>query len=222
MISGMVSLIIPVYNRQDVVEEFIRSVFEKTYQSLEIVLIDDGSTDDTLSVCQRLAGQDSRIKLLQTEHVGVSAARNKAMDAAEGEFFFFLDSDDVIYPLLIETLAAAMQETGAEMAGTCVVNVTEQHWHRVREKLKEPPVPAETYLQSHAEALDSLFHGTSVLRPMGGTMVRRSLVGETKFRENLFIGEDYFFLYENLIKGARCVGITKKWYYWYIDKTGIQ
>ena len=213
MEQNLVSLIVPVYNRQDVVEECIRSVLAQTYQNYEIILVDDGSTDNTLSVCRVLASQDDRIKLMETEHIGVSAARNKALDAAKGEFFFFLDSDDVIYPLLLETLVTVMQETGAEMAGTHVVNVSEKNWHHVQKKLSEPPVPSETYLQDHLEALDSLFHGTSVLRPMGGSMVRRSLVGQTRFREDLFIGEDYFFLYENLIKNARCAGTTQKWYY---------
>lgn len=213
MVNGMVSLIIPVYNRQDVIEECIQSVFSQTYQNIEIVLIDDGSSDNTLSVCQCLAGQDGRIKLLQTEHVGVSAARNKAIDAASGEYLFFLDSDDVIYPLLLETLVHAMVQTGAEMAGTRVLNVSETRWDKVQAKITEAPVPTESFLQSHQEALDSLFHGTSVLRPMGGTMVRRSLVRETRFRPDLYIGEDFYFLYENLIKGASCAGIKDPWYY---------
>lgn len=124
-----------------------------------------------------------------------------------------MDSDDVIYPLLLQTLVEAMEETGAQMAGTRVVNVSESHWHKVQERIAETPVPTETYLQNHQEALDSMIRGNSVLRPMGGTMVHRALVGDTKFRTDLYIGEDYYFLYENLIKGASCVGITKKWYY---------
>lgn len=212
-INNMVSLIIPVYNREAYLEECVDSVFAQSHQNFEIILIDDGSTDNTLSVCQKLADKDPRVKLLETGHVGVSAARNMGIDAAKGEFLFFLDSDDVIYPLLLETLVTAMNETGAEMAGSRVVNISENYWHKVRSLLSEEPLPSGTFFHDHAQTLDALHCGESVLRPLGGVMMRRSLVGDTRFRTDLFIGEDHYFVYENLIKGASSVGVEKKWYY---------
>ena len=105
-----VSVIIPVYNREQYVEECIQSLQKQTHQNMEIILIDDGSSDNTVQICSRMATEDPRILLLTMEHGGVSAARNKGLDTAKGKYIFFLDSDDVIHPLLLETLVEGMEK----------------------------------------------------------------------------------------------------------------
>ncbi len=211
--DGKISMIIPVYNREAYIQECIDSVLAQSYQNFEIVIVDDGSSDRTYEICKELATKEPRIRLFSMGHCGVSAARNKAIDEASGEFLFFLDSDDVIYPSLLEALVSAMQQTGADMAGTGVVSVSEQHWEKVRQRIAAPVDLIETYFQNNDAAVEALFGGTSVFGCIGGSMVRRDLVGQTRFRTDLFIGEDFYFLYENLIKGASCVGTVKKWYY---------
>lgn len=119
----------------------------------------------------------------------------------------------MIYPLLLETLVSAMYKTGAEMAGTHVAFVSEALWERVRKRISPPFVSIETFYQNHLETVDNLFHGPSVFGCIGGTMFRRDFVGETRFRTDLFIGEDFYFLYENLVKGASSVGTENKFYY---------
>lgn len=210
----MVSVILPAYNRQDYIEECIRSVQAQSHQNFEIIVIDDGSTDGTPALCRQLAEQDSRIRLLTGNHTGVSAARNKGLDEAQGAFVFFLDSDDVINPLLLETLVNGMQDTGAKMAGTAVSSVSKNNWPKVQERLQQPSEPGETMHKSHEETLHALFHGRSPFGMIGGVMMRRDYIGDTRFRTDLFIGEDYYFIYQNLIKGANTVFLKdKKWYY---------
>lgn len=212
--KDMVSIVLPVYNRQDYIEECIRSVQAQSHQNFEILVIDNNSADDTLSICQALAGQDSRIKLLSTPCAGVSSARNRGLEAAQGDYVFFLDSDDVIHPLLLETLVKGMQESSAKMAGTGVASVPENQWHKVRERLQQPPTPGETTPKSHEETLYALFHGKSPFGMIGGVMIRRDYIGDTRFCTDLFIGEDYYFVYQNLIKGTNTVFLKdKKWYY---------
>lgn len=212
--KDMVSVILPVYNRQDYIEECIRSVQAQSHQNFEVVLVDDGSADHTLAICRKLAERDPRIRLLSANHSGVSAARNKALDEAQGEYVFFLDSDDVINPLLFEVLVKGMQESGAQMAGTSVASVNEKAWYKVQERLQQPPVPGETTYKTHEETLHALFHGDSPFGMIGGVMIRRDYIGDTRFRTDLFIGEDYYFVYQNLIKGANTVFLKdKKWYY---------
>lgn len=213
MVKDLVSVIIPVYNRENVIEECVNSVFAQIYRNFEIVIVDDGSTDSTYDICKHLAQKDERIKLFAGEHGGVSAARNMALDKADGEYVFFLDSDDVIYPLLLETLVSEMKESDAGIAGTRVVNVSESRWDKVREKIAEAPVAGQTKYLTNEEALYSMFHGDSPLSCIGGVMMKKELVGDTKFKTDLFIGEDYYFIYENLIKGASCVFLEPKWYY---------
>lgn len=209
----MISVILPVYNRESYIEECIQSVLAQSYQNFEIVIVDDGSTDSTYEICKDLASKDSRIRLLSITHCGVSAARNTALDAAAGEFAFFLDSDDVIHPKLLEALVLKMKETGAAMGGTNVARATEPYWHLVREQLKETSAAGITTLLSNEEALAAMFSPPSPFSCIGGVMIRRDLIEDTKFRTDLYIGEDFFFIYENLIKGAACVFLKQKWYY---------
>lgn len=208
-----VSVVIPVYNRQEMVQECVSSILAQSYDNFEIILIDDGSTDRTLAVCHELAERDARIRVLEGQHGGISAARNIGLEAATGEFVFFVDSDDVINPHLMDALVRGMTNSGAGISGTKVVRVNEQHWHKVRERLTQPFDPGATVNQTNDQAIEAMFTGGSPLACIGGVMMRRDLIGQTRFRTDLFIGEDFFFIYENLIKGADVDFLKQNWYY---------
>ena len=89
-----VSIVIPVYNVEKYLEECVKSVREQTYSDIEIIFIDDGSTDSSGIICDNLAKEDSRIVVIHTENKGLSAARNKGISVASGDYVAFLDSDD--------------------------------------------------------------------------------------------------------------------------------
>ena len=93
-----VSIIIPVYNAEHTLERCVDSVLGQEFTDFELLLVDDGSSDGSPALCDRYAAQDSRVRVIHKENGGVSAARNAAMDLAEGEFLQFLDSDDWITP----------------------------------------------------------------------------------------------------------------------------
>ncbi len=209
----MISVIIPVYNREGVLEECVQSVLAQSYENYEILLIDDGSTDRTMELCRHLAQKDSRIRVLAAEHGGVSAARNLGLEQAAGEYVFFLDSDDVIYPLLLETLVEAMENYGAQIGGTGVITVSTKYWHRAQEKIQEDPVPGETEFLTAEQTLTAMLRGGSPLACIGGVMIRRDLIGDTRFCRDMHIGEDYYFLYEVVLKGAPGIFLKEKWYY---------
>ena len=95
-VPGLVSVIVPCYNRADIVGETIESVLAQSYQLLEIIIVDDGSTDDTREVVTRYS--DPRIRYFYKTNGGLSSARNAGLDEARGEFIAFLDSDDVWHP----------------------------------------------------------------------------------------------------------------------------
>lgn len=84
-----ISVIIPVYNSEAYIEQCVQSLIDQTYQNWESLLIDDGSTDHSLEICQKLSRTDERIKVYHQEHKGVSAARNYGLDLAAGEYIFF-------------------------------------------------------------------------------------------------------------------------------------
>lgn len=219
--NALVSIILPVYQRQDVLEECVRSILAQSYQNFEIILIDDGSTDDTPKICQKLSDQHPRIRFLTGDHAGVSAARNKGLDAAKGDFIFFVDSDDVIHPRLIEALVEGMEGTDATISGTNLFTVTQANWHRIYQQIQADPGPARTTYQDHHATIKALFTPGTPLRAFGGVMFRRDLIGDTRFRTDLFIGEDFYFIYDNALKGASSVFLEQKWYYHRIHNTNI-
>lgn len=103
----LISVIIPVYNPGKYLYHCLNSVTGQTYRNLEIILVDDGSTDDSLQVCRQYAAKDSRITVFHQENKGVSAARNLGMEHANGDFYSFIDSDDFLeadtYEYLLNT-----------------------------------------------------------------------------------------------------------------------
>src|SRR5690625_6208119 len=91
-----VSIIIPVYNKAPYLDSCISSVINQTYKNLEIIIIDDGSTDNSLEICEKYRKKDERIQLISQENQGVSVARNKGIQKASGEWIYFLDADDYL------------------------------------------------------------------------------------------------------------------------------
>ena len=96
MRTPLISVIIPVYNVEKYLRRCLDSVIAQTYQKLEIICVDDGSIDDSGKICDQYAVRDARIKVIHQENQGLSAARNRGLDAAEGEYIAFVDSDDYI------------------------------------------------------------------------------------------------------------------------------
>ncbi len=112
----MVSIVVPVYNVYPFLGECIESICSQTYTDLDIILVDDGSSDNSGSLCDKFALNDLRIRVIHQENQGLSAARNAGMQIAKGEFLMFVDSDDRIHPMMIETLYNAMQQNNMEIA----------------------------------------------------------------------------------------------------------
>ena len=92
-----ISIIVPIYNSERYLRECIESVIGQSFADMELVLVDDGSTDSSPDICSEYAAVDGRIKVVTQPNGGLSAARNKGIDAASGEYLFFIDSDDTIH-----------------------------------------------------------------------------------------------------------------------------
>lgn len=105
-----VSVIIPVYQAERYLRQCLDSVLGQTHSNLEVLLVDDGSTDGSLAICQEYAGKDSRVCCFHQENAGQAAARNRALKEAQGSWICFVDSDDVIHPRMIELLYRAAVE----------------------------------------------------------------------------------------------------------------
>ncbi len=117
----MISVIIPVYNAEKYLHRCIQSILEQTYQDFEAIIVNDGSVDSSALICEKLAAQDSRIKLFHVENGGVSRARNLGLKNASGEYCCFVDADDYIDKDFLEQYINIAQQTDADIVlGGCV------------------------------------------------------------------------------------------------------
>ncbi len=111
-----VSIVVPIYNSEKFLARCLQSLQQQTYQSIEILLIDDGSTDQSAVICREAAKQDSRITVVHQSNAGLGAARNRGIDEASGDYICFVDSDDYVDPCYVETLLKNIQRTNADIA----------------------------------------------------------------------------------------------------------
>lgn len=111
----LVSIIIPVYNASAHLRKALDSVCQQTYPSFELILVDDGSTDDSSAICESYRNSDPRIKVLKQVNAGAGPARNFGLEHAAGDLIYFMDSDDWIEPTLLETAAKAYQDKPYDM-----------------------------------------------------------------------------------------------------------
>ena len=116
MDQNKISVIVPVYNTAAYLRACVESICTQTYDNLEILLINDGSTDCSGELCDELARQDSRIRVIHKHNMGVSAARNDGIDSATGAYFAFVDSDDVISNRMLDTLHSLACQNNADIA----------------------------------------------------------------------------------------------------------
>ena len=125
--APLVSVIVPVYNAEDCLERCVHSITRQTYGNLEILLIDDGSPDRSGALCDALAAEDPRIRVIHQENAGSSAARNRGIEAAQGEYLGFVDSDDELLPdmymRLIEAVRAVDHPAPSAPAPSGVIDV---------------------------------------------------------------------------------------------------
>ena len=120
-IKSLVSVIIPVYNTEQYLNKCVDSVINQSYKNLEIWLVDDGSTDSSLKICNEYEKQDSRIKVIHKDNGGLSSARNLALDSMHGEYVAFIDSDDWVSENWIESLynSIKMNDSLISVGGIC-------------------------------------------------------------------------------------------------------
>lgn len=114
--NPLISIIIPVYNVEKCLSECIDSVLNQSYQNLEIILVDDGSTDKSGMFCDSYAAKDERVRVFHKENGGASSARNKGIEEAKGEYIIFVDSDDKVEQSYCEELYRSCSEKGSDIS----------------------------------------------------------------------------------------------------------
>lgn len=110
-----ISIIIPVYNVEKYLERCINSIIHQTYKEIEVILVDDGSTDKSGMICDQAAKRDQRIKVIHVKNQGVSSARNEGLRRASGDYIYFADADDWLEPFMLEKMVQCQQEQNVDL-----------------------------------------------------------------------------------------------------------
>ncbi len=217
-----VSVIVPVYNSESFIRQCMESLACQTYPELEILLIDDGSEDKSLEICRQLSFADDRIQIIRQEHKGVSAARNRGLEVSTGEYLLFVDSDDMVHPELVENFARQMEKRGADLIFCGWREVESYEMSRAWNQLVKERDAVQWELAEGA-GCEEWFYAKfkHVLWGIGGKMIRRSAIGTLRFDENLFKGEDTFFMYHLLCKEIHMAHLVQEWYLYRMHDTSV-
>lgn len=219
----LITVIIPVHNGEGYLEKCIESITMQNYKELEILIVDDGSTDGTAGLCERLREKDGRLQVITLPDLGVSAARNRGIEQAGGEYLMFVDADDRLRPGVIRGLREQMLATDSDMAG-CGFAVwgTSEEWEELMAEGEMPrkltgTQAAETY-NRESYLKEGLLRGNT---RCWSKLYRRSLIGSVRFREGLTVGEDMLFLVELLPRMRKVVETAYPGYGYYQNPGGV-
>lgn len=212
MENQKISVIIPVYNVKPYLERCIRSVTQQTHDNLEIILIDDGSTDGSGDLCDLAAQNDSRIIVIHQENSGLSVARNTGLDAASGTWIAFLDSDDWIEPEMYEMLLDTAQNYHADVVSCMSYRCTSD----------ETPLPSGnnsvvTFDQN--AIIKGLISNDVILFEVWNKLWRRCFIGDTRFIPKQ-VSEDVYFDRVLFSKLDRMVHINRVMHHYLVDRPG--
>lgn len=186
--NALISIIMPVYNAEKTLPATVDSVLQQTYPHLELILVDDGSKDDSLRLCRKFQEKDSRIKVLTQENQGPAAARNTAIQAMTGDFVLFADSDDLLVPQACQLLLDAIGENELALA----------HYYFDLGTVSSPRGLLQGNRSlSEAEFLDQLVRrpGSFYFSALWNKLYRAELIRQNSLRFDSFLswGEDFAF-----------------------------
>ncbi len=211
MTSPLISIIVPVYNVCDYLEKCVKSIVFQSYKNIEIILVDDGSTDSSGKMCDELAVKYNRVVVYHKENGGLSSARNYGLDRMRGEYFFFVDSDDYIFPGTIETLY-----NGLKLLNVDIIEC---------QFLKVSGDSATSSLNSFTLRKDSIqkFMSSVIAWKEHYPMSWNKLYSTEKFGKYRFadgkINEDEFYI-NSWITDVECVGYISNALYCYRERPG--
>lgn len=186
-----VSVIIPVFNAENYIRICISRIIKQSFEDFELLLVDDGSTDNSFEICRDLAISDSRIRLNQQENAGVSVARNTGLNYARGEFVTFIDSDDLIAEDYLEYLLTGM-------SGEVILSMCSHA--RICDYDYLFPDKHEHFGELFAQqAAKKLLAGSFPVSVCGG-LFKRDMIGDLRFPVGIRNNEDKLFLYQYLLQ----------------------
>ena len=214
--GNTISIIIPAYNCKEYLPRCVDSLLRQTYGAIEIILVDDGSTDGTSEVCDRLASSDGRVRVIHKPNGGVSSARNAGIDAAEGGYITFADADDYVDPDHIACLYGTLQEQGCDVA-VCGYESEREEKCSGRKTGSASPKEKSCASYDHDSAVCELLAGGAVGGYVWNKLYRRELLEGVRFRSDIKILEDLRFNFD-VFQHVRSMAVSGRQSYHYIQR----
>ena len=206
----LISVIIPCYNVEKYLSRCIESVINQQYKNLEIILIDDESPDKSGEICEKYAKQDSRIVVIHQKNKGLSGARNTGIELAKGDYLFFVDSDDLIFPNTIKDLYIKAIENEADLVSA--------EYIKGKEPLAIIGLDDDTIVGNGAQVLEYVLKNATW--SAWGKLYKRELINHDRFLEG-YLYEDFEFVPRQYLKSNKCVHCCKKLYFYFDNDSGI-
>lgn len=220
MMDERVSVIVPVHNGQEYLAACVESIAGQTYSDLEIIIVNDGSTDGTQDVCEELAGRYQNVKIITLPDLGVSVARNYALEQTTGNYIMFVDADDRLKRDTVERLYRILTGKECDVAG-CGFSIwqTEEELGRLMED--EPEVAERnltiTEYDGYRFLAEGILNGNS---RCWSKLYRRETIGDIRFRKDFTIGEDMLFLVDIQPNVRKAAEISYPGYCYYQNPNG--
>lgn len=216
MMNPHLTVIVPIYNAEQYLKQCIESILAQTYADMQIILIDDGSTDSSLALCQSYAKQDSRIVVIHKENGGVVSARKEGVRAAEGKMIGFVDADDWIEPDYFENLMQIYQKTGADI-------VAAGHFHDIGDSSKKVVNHVPAGLHETRDILGTLlysgeFYEYGITPQLYTKLIRSDVLKpvQENVDERIRCGEDAAVTYPSVLR-AKKIYVTDFCGYHYVQ-----
>lgn len=205
----MISVVIPIYNVAPYLSQCIESIEQQTYTDWELILVDDGSTDESGELCNDWACRDARITVLHQPNQGAAAARNHALEVARGEYIAFIDADDVVHHRYLELLLEALLHSGADVAQFPYSIIDPKLRQQcIEQRLDAPMSNLEQEQFSGEEALLSmLYQQAGGINSSPCKLYRAEVFDQVKLPEQYRVYEDLYLLAQIFHQGAKAVQI---------------
>lgn len=211
-----VSCIVPIYNVENYVDKCIRSLIAQAYSLMEIILVDDGSTDSSGKICDQYAEKDSRIIVIHKKNGGLSSARNAGLDIAQGEYILFVDGDDCLAPNTIEYLVDLQKKSGYRL---------DLIQFRYKEIMKDEEITLDglrdeeiQFCTDKKEMFENLYTIGGMAASACTKMYYKRLFENLRFKEGI-IHEDEYMITDILDRAENCLYVNQELYY-YIMRPG--
>ncbi|MCH5230346.1 MAG: glycosyltransferase family 2 protein [Muribaculaceae bacterium] len=213
MEDSIVSVIIPVFNVEPYLAPCIDSVLNQSHRQLEVIIINDGSSDFSMNIAEKYAEKDSRVTAFSHSHGGPSSARNHGIEAATGDYIMFVDSDDILLPNAVEILLSVLLEKDADLVEGETVRGRVYKEYYLPKSLK-----TKTY--STREALTDVLYQKNLIPSVCGKIFRKHLFDDLRFKEGIFY-EDLDLFCRILSRCQKIVWINIPVYFYRITEGSI-